>query len=149
MDVACSSQKFLHAISPTPAKNMSPTDLHARPMGTTLSPYTVSEGNPPVNKEAKRPGDSDVDSQFWRYDVPQKRQRQRGADGERLCFKFTSTGSCPRESNCNFRHDPEAREHYRRNVCFDFLNKGKCERGPDCKFNHKLSEEGDPVRGQG
>ncbi|CAA6660931.1 unnamed protein product [Spirodela intermedia] len=141
-------QKFLHAISPTPAKSMSPADLRAKPMGTTLSPYTISEGNVPTSKETKRPGDSDVDAQFWRYDVPQKRQRQRGADGERLCFKFTSTGSCPKETDCIFRHDMDAREHYLRNVCFDFLNKGKCERGPDCKFSHKLSEEGDPVRAQ-
>ena len=109
-------------------------------MGSTLSPYIDSEKNTPV----------DNDQQFWRYDVSQKRKRANfGADGGRLCFKFTSTGSCPREEKCSFRHDMDSREQYQRNVCFDFLNKGRCERGPDCKFIHRLAEEGDPVRPQG
>ncbi|XP_078438786.1 cwfJ-like family protein / zinc finger (CCCH-type) family protein [Wolffia australiana] len=138
-------QKFLHAISPTPAKNMSPADLNARPAGTTISPYLTYEGNDHPNA-AKRAADDELGQQSWRYDMPQKRQRQAGGDGERLCFKFTSTGSCPRDGKCNFRHDMEAREQYLRNVCFDFLNKGKCERGPDCKFIHRLAEESDPVR---
>ncbi|XP_068652264.1 zinc finger CCCH domain-containing protein 64 isoform X2 [Aristolochia californica] len=70
----------------------------------------------------------------------QKRQQQGGPDGERLCFKFTSTGSCQREGKCNFRHDSDARDHFRKGCCFDFLNKGKCEKS-ECSFSHSLEEE--------
>ncbi|KAL6846334.1 hypothetical protein ACP4OV_023782 [Aristida adscensionis] len=131
-------QKFIHAISPTPASVMSSADIHARPPNATLSPYAPAK--PVPSEEApKRPAENN-DTQYWRYDV--KRQRQGDPEGGRLCFKFTSSGSCPRGSKCHFRHDEEAMEHYKRNVCFDFLNKGKCERGPECKFAHSLSGEG-------
>ncbi|KAJ0971349.1 hypothetical protein J5N97_019308 [Dioscorea zingiberensis] len=133
-------QKFIHAISPTPASTMSATDIHSKPSDTTLSPYTVTEKK--SHEAAKRSVNDDPNSQYWRYDVSKKRQRQGGADRERLCFNFTSSGSCPRGENCNFRHDDDARVQYQRNVCFDFLNLGKCERGPDCKFNHEFMEEG-------
>lgn len=128
-------QKFIHAISPTPASTMSSADIHAKPPNATLSPYAASAKSVPIEETPKRPADN-TDAQYWRYDV--KRQRQGEGDGGRLCFKFTSSGSCPRGSKCNFRHDEEAVEHYQRNVCFDFLNKGKCERGLDCKFSHSL-----------
>ncbi|WOL03010.1 zinc finger CCCH domain-containing protein 59 isoform X3 [Canna indica] len=133
-------QKFIHGIAPTPASAMSTTEICARPQNTTLSPYMLTEKASHVREPMKRPGDPDT--QYWRYDTSQKRQRQGGNEGQRLCFKFTSTGSCSRDGKCNFRHDEEAREQYTRNVCFDFLNKGKCERGPDCKFGHSLAEEG-------
>lgn len=114
---------------------MSSADIHAKPPNATLSPYAASAKSVPIEEAPKRPADN-TDAQYWRYDV--KRQRQGEGDGGRLCFKFTSSGSCPRGSKCNFRHDEEAVEHYQRNVCFDFLNKGKCERGLDCKFSHSL-----------
>lgn len=132
-------QKFIHAISPTPASTMSSVDIHARPPNTTLSPYISPAKSVPVEETPKRPAE-DADLQYWRYDV--KKQRHGEAGGNRLCFKFTSSGSCPRGSKCNYRHDEEAREHYNRNVCFDFLNKGKCEKGPECRFAHSLSDEG-------
>ncbi|KAF0913226.1 hypothetical protein E2562_020386 [Oryza meyeriana var. granulata] len=132
-------QKFIHAISPTPASIMSSADIHARPPNTTLSPYISPAKSIPVEEAPKRPAE-DADLQYWRYDV--KKQRHGEASGSRLCFKFTSTGSCPRGSKCNFMHDEEAREHYSRNVCFDFLKKGKCEKGPECRFAHSLSDEG-------
>ena len=115
---------------------MSSADIHAKPPNSTLSPYAAPAQSVPIEEAPKRPADN-TDAQYWRYDV--KRQRQGEAEGGRLCFKFTSSGSCPRGSKCNFRHDEEAVEHYQRNVCFDFLNKGKCERGPECKFAHSLS----------
>lgn len=130
-------QKFIHAISPTPASIMSNADIHAKPQNATLSPYAASAKSAPIEEAPKRPAEI-TDAQYWRYDV--KRQRQGEAEGARLCFKFTSSGSCPRGSKCNYRHDEEAVEHYQRNVCFDFLNKGKCERGPECKFVHSLRE---------
>ncbi|CAL9112288.1 unnamed protein product [Musa acuminata var. zebrina] len=133
-------QKFIHAISPTPASMMSSSEIHARPPNTTMSPYSLGEKVSHTRETTKRPSDSDT--QYWRYDTSQKRQRQGENDSGRLCFKFTSTGSCSRGGKCHFRHDEEAREHYMRNVCFDFLNKGKCERGPDCKFGHSLAESG-------
>ncbi|KAJ1289440.1 hypothetical protein BS78_02G164100 [Paspalum vaginatum] len=131
-------QKFIHAISPTPASIMSSADIHAKPPNATLSPYAASAKSAPIEEAPKRPAE-DTDAQYWRYDV--KRQRQGEAEGGRLCFKFTSSGSCTRGSNCNFRHDEGAVEHYQRHVCFDFLNKGKCERGPECKYVHSLSQE--------
>nr|XP_019708745.1 zinc finger CCCH domain-containing protein 59 isoform X2 [Elaeis guineensis] len=134
-------QKFIHAISPTPASMMSTAEIRTRPPNTTLSPYMLAEKTSHAREATKRPANSDIDTQYWRFDVS-KRQKQGGAGGDKLCFKFTSSGSCSRGEKCNYRHDADARDQYLRNVCFDFLNKGKCERGPDCNFNHSLSEEG-------
>ncbi|XP_009793980.1 zinc finger CCCH domain-containing protein 64 [Nicotiana sylvestris] len=134
-------QKFIHAISPTPASTMSKTELRAKPPNTTLSPYTIVGKAAPHDGATKRSGDSTPESQYWRYDVSQKRQKHGDGNGDRLCFKFVSSGSCPREK-CHFRHDEEAMQQYSSGVCFDFLNKGKCERGPDCNFKHSLQEEG-------
>lgn len=136
-------QKFIHAISPTPASTMSKTELSAKPPNTTLCPYTNVDKTAPPDGSTKRPGDSTSESQYWRYDVSQKRQKHGDGGGDRLCFKFVSSGSCPRGNKCQFRHDEEASEQYSRGVCFDFLNKGKCEKGPDCNFKHSLQEEGD------
>ncbi|CAL5199246.1 unnamed protein product [Lathyrus oleraceus] len=132
-------QKFIHAVSPTPASTMSSTDIAMKTTNTTLSPYTSPKEKASPSDTAKRSGDSD--SQHWRYDVSQKRQKHE--TGDKLCFKFVSSGSCLRGETCNFRHDTDAREHCLRGVCFDFLNKGKCERGPDCRFRHSLQDEGD------
>ncbi|XP_058073972.1 zinc finger CCCH domain-containing protein 64 [Magnolia sinica] len=136
-------QKFIHAISPTPASTMSAAEICLKPSKTTLSPYTVTEQTTQATEATKQHGNNITDAQYWRYDVSQKRHRQGSGDGERLCFKFTSTGSCPREEKCNFRHDMDAREQYLKGCCFDFINRGKCERGSDCSFQHGLGEEGD------
>ncbi|KAK7265375.1 hypothetical protein RJT34_32994 [Clitoria ternatea] len=136
-------QKFIHAISPTPASTMSSTEIVMKTTNTTLSPYTFMEKGTSPKDSTKRSLDSISDSQYWRYDVSQKRQKHEAGDGDRMCFKFVSSGSCPRGEKCNFRHDIDAREQSMRGVCFDFLNKGKCERGPDCNFKHSLQEEGD------
>lgn len=138
-----SLQKFIHAISPTPASTMSKAELSAKPPNTTLCPYTNVDKSAPPEGATKRPTDSTSESQYWRYDVSKKRQKHGDGGDDRLCFKFVSSGSCPRGNKCQFRHDEEASEQYSRGVCFDFLNKGKCEKGPDCNFKHSLQEEGD------
>ena len=136
-------QKFIHAISPTPASTMSAVEISTKPLNTTLSPYTYTDQTVLAKEATKRPSDSDADSQYWRYDVSQKRQKYGAGDGDRLCFKFVSSGSCPRGDKCNFQHDENAREQSLRGVCFDFLNKGRCERGPNCNFKHSLQDEGE------
>ncbi|CAL2274692.1 unnamed protein product [Prunus armeniaca] len=136
-------QKFIHAISPTPASTMSTVEISTKSATTTLSPYTYGEKTDHATEAGKRSSESISDSQYWRYDVNQKRQKHGAGDGNRLCFKFVSSGSCPRGENCNFQHDVDAREQSLRGVCFDFMNKGKCERGPDCKFKHSLQAEGE------
>ncbi|XP_024967831.1 zinc finger CCCH domain-containing protein 64 isoform X2 [Cynara cardunculus var. scolymus] len=146
-----SKQKFIHAISPTPASTMSSTEISTKPPNTTSSPYTFMEGAADTQEADKRSAESLSDSQYWRYDVSQKRRKVGGGDGDgdKLCFKFISSGSCPRGEKCHFRHDMDAREQSRRGVCFEFLNKGKCERGTDCSFKHSLQEEGDVRAGSG
>ncbi|KAF6157049.1 hypothetical protein GIB67_041510, partial [Kingdonia uniflora] len=132
--------KFIHAISPTPASAMSAAEICMKPPNTTSSPYSLPDnGTSHVKETAKRPGDRNSDAQNWRYDVSQKRQRH--GDGEKLCFKFISSGSCPRAEKCSFKHDMDAREQCRRGVCIDFLSKGKCERGPDCNFKHSFVDK--------
>ncbi|KAA8523250.1 hypothetical protein F0562_009673 [Nyssa sinensis] len=134
-------QKFIHAISPTPASTMSAAEICMKPPNTTSSPFTSTDKATHTEDTAKRPSDTVSDPQYWRYDVSQKRQKHGDGDGHKLCFKFVSSGSCSRGDKCHFRHDEDAMEQYRRGVCFDFLNKRKCERGPDCNFKHSLQEE--------
>ncbi|CAI0387273.1 unnamed protein product [Linum tenue] len=132
-------QKFIHAISPTPACTMSTSEISVKPSNATLSPYTFEEQTGRLKEVTKRPGDSMSDSQYWRYDVSKKRQKS--GDGDGLCFKFIYTGSCPRGEQCNFQHDMDSREQFRRGVCLDLLLKGKCEKGPECSFKHELQNE--------
>ncbi|KAD5317413.1 hypothetical protein E3N88_17359 [Mikania micrantha] len=134
-----SKQKFIHAISPTPASTMSSTEISTKPPNTTLSPYTYVERAANAHEAEKRSADVAKDSQYWRYDVS-KRQKVGGGDSAKLCFKFISSGSCPQGDKCHFHHDMDAREQSLRGVCFDFLNKGKCERGESCNFKHSLQE---------
>ncbi|CAN6680851.1 unnamed protein product [Malus baccata var. baccata] len=134
-------QKFIHALSPTPASTMSAMEIRTKSTTTTLSPYTYEEKTAHSMEAGKRSSDSISDSQYWRYDVSQKRQKH--GDGNRLCFKFESSGSCPRGESCNFQHDVDAREQSLRGICFEVMDKGKCERGPDCKFKHSLQDEGE------
>ena len=121
---------------------MSAAEIGMKTTNATVSPYTVQQVAD-GKETAKRSNDSISDSQYWRYDVSQKRQKHGAGDGEKMCFKFVSSGSCPRGDKCHFQHDMDAREQYMRGVCFDFINKGKCERGPDCNFKHSLQDEGE------
>ncbi|KAI7724500.1 hypothetical protein M8C21_028981, partial [Ambrosia artemisiifolia] len=134
-----SKQKFIHAISPTPASTMSSTELSTKPPNTTSSTYTFVEKPTNAHGAEKRSADVANDSQYWRYDVS-KRQKGGGGDTARLCFKFVSSGSCPQGDKCHYNHDMDARGQSLRGVCFEFLNKGKCERGEGCSFKHSLQE---------
>ncbi|KDP33838.1 hypothetical protein JCGZ_07409 [Jatropha curcas] len=136
-------QKFIHAISPTPGSMMTAAEISTKPSNTTLSPYTFVEQTALLKEITKRPSDNVSDSQYWRYDVSQKRQKTGTVDGDKLCFKFVYSGSCPRGEKCHFLHDMDARQQYLRGVCIDFLMKGKCERGPDCSFKHTFQNEGE------
>ncbi|OMO91652.1 Zinc finger, CCCH-type [Corchorus olitorius] len=136
-------QKFLHALSPTPSSAMSAAEISAKPPNTTLSPYTLADQADHPKESTKRAGDSLPDSQYWRYDVSNKRQKHGSGDGNKVCFKFISSGNCPRGEKCNFQHDVDAREQFLRGVCLDFIIKGKCEKGPDCNFKHSLQDEGE------
>lgn len=136
-------QKFIHAISPTPASTMSAAEISMKPPNTTLSPYTLVVDKTALEEVTKRSTASVSDSQYWRYDVSHKRHKSGSGEGNKLCFKFIYSGSCPRGEKCNFQHDMDAREQYLGGVCLDFLIKGKCERGPDCNFKHNLQNEGE------
>uniref|UniRef100_A0A7N0UTD5 C3H1-type domain-containing protein n=1 Tax=Kalanchoe fedtschenkoi TaxID=63787 RepID=A0A7N0UTD5_KALFE len=136
-------QKFIHAISPTPASIMSAVEMCKKPPNASLSPYIDLEKISQADSETKRPAESDL--QYWRYDVSQKRQKTGAGDAERRCFKFVSSGSCPRGDKCHFVHDNDAREQYLRGVCFDFINKGKCEKGSDCSFKHSFQDNAEDV----
>ncbi|KAF9615113.1 hypothetical protein IFM89_021684 [Coptis chinensis] len=138
-------QKFIHAISPTPASNMSGTEISMNPPNTTFSPYSHKEGGTHAKNVSKRPNSGVSDTQYWRYDVSQKRQRHGSGKNEKLCFKFVSSGSCLQDEKCNFQHDMDGREQFLRGVCFDFLNKGKCERGPECNFKHSLVDMAEEI----
>lgn len=135
-------QKFIHGISPIPASTMTGPEICAKPPNTTLSPFTVEQPNDPAKGTAKRICDDVSDSQYWRYDVSHKRQKHGAKDGDKLCFKFVSSGSCARGEACHFSHDMDARGKYTNGVCFDFIYKGRCERGPDCNFKHSLQDDG-------
>ncbi|GLJ46532.1 hypothetical protein SUGI_0980680 [Cryptomeria japonica] len=131
-------QKFIHALSPMPASVMSASELSAIPANATASPYNVLLKSGGAKNTRKQPEASD--SQYWRYDVSQKRHRGGTTDGEKMCFQFLSSGSCTRGEKCNFRHDIDNKTPFSKGFCFDFISKGRCERGSDCKFRH--SSEG-------
>lgn len=122
---------------------MSTSEVSIKPPNTTLSPYGVAQKAVHSKEVAKRDSSDMTESQYWRYDVFQKRQKHGDGPNDKLCFKFISSGSCSREDKCHFRHATDAREQFLRGVCFDFLNKGKCDRGPDCNFKHSLQDEGE------
>ncbi|KAF7143656.1 hypothetical protein RHSIM_Rhsim05G0020500 [Rhododendron simsii] len=136
-------QKFLHAISPTPASIMAASEIGMKTTNTTLFPFSsVEKATHTTDGAPKRSSDTASDSQYWRYDTSQKRQKHGDSDGNKLCFKYLSSGSCDRGEKCHFQHNEGARDQYLSGVCFDFLIKGKCERGPDCAFKHGAEEEG-------
>ncbi|XP_012451411.1 zinc finger CCCH domain-containing protein 64 [Gossypium raimondii] len=136
-------QKFLHALSPTPSSTMAAAEISAKPPNTTLSPYTLVDQVDRPKETTKRASDIELDSQYWRYDVSSKRQKHGNGDTNKVCFKFISSGTCPRGEKCNFPHDADAREQFLRGVCLDFIIKGKCEKGPDCNFKHSLQDDGE------
>ncbi|XVE92615.1 hypothetical protein REPUB_Repub01dG0113400 [Reevesia pubescens] len=136
-------QKFLRALSPTPSSAMSAAEISTKPPYTTLLPYTLADQADRPNEATKRASDNVPDSQYWRYDVSNKRQKHGNGDGNKLCFKFISSGTCPRGEKGNFQHDVDVREQFLRGVCLDFIIKGKCGKGPDCNFKHSLQDEGD------
>ncbi|KAL0315769.1 UNVERIFIED_CONTAM: Zinc finger CCCH domain-containing protein 64 [Sesamum radiatum] len=65
-------QKFIHALSPTPASKMSSAELCTKPPNTTSFPYSFAEETGSGNGAIKRSGDSVSDTQYWRYDVSRK-----------------------------------------------------------------------------
>jgi hypothetical protein len=143
-------QKFLHALSPTPAAVLSAKDLAVRPPNLTVSPYELAavykkrggdarglNGNG-VSKQNQGQSD-EVDGQYWRYDTSRSK-RQKRDDGDRVCVEFITKGTCSREGNCKFRHQLEDGTPIPKGVCFDFITKGKCEKGPDCRYRHSLED---------
>lgn len=108
-----------------------------KPPNTTSSPYSVRESINHAKGVEKRPNSSESSTQYWRYDVSTKRQKQDNGNNEMVCYKFLSSGSCLHGEKCNFQHDMNKREQFKRGVCFDFLAKGKCERDP-CNYKHGL-----------
>ena len=100
---------------------MSAVEISTKCPTTTLSPCTYWEKTDHATEAGKRSSDSISDSQYWRYDVNQKRQKRGAGDGNWLCFKFVSSGSCSRGENFNFQHDVDAREQSLRDVCFNFM----------------------------
>lgn len=138
-------QKFLHALSPTPASVMNSSELALQPINTTLSPYNTFEDNG-ARKLNATPNlslnTSDSEGQYWRFSASQSKKQRTGDRGtEKVCFEFVSKGSCSRGSTCNFKHDISSSKLFTKGACFDFVTKGTCERGPDCKFHHSLGED--------
>lgn len=138
-------QKFLHALSLTPASSMNSGDLVHRPPNTTKSPYTVPKSKD-VSKALTSPKLSapahDSEGQYWRFSAPQNKRQKTGDGGtEKVCFEFMFKGSCSRGDSCNFKHDTSNDKLLSKGACFDFVTKGKCERGSECKFRHSLDED--------
>lgn len=124
---------------------MAASEIGMKTTNTTLFPFSsVEKATHTTDGAPKRSSDTASDSQYWRYDTSQKRQKHgdSDSDGNKLCFKYLSSGSCERGEKCHFQHNEGARDQYLSGVCFDFLIKGKCERGPDCAFKHGAEEEG-------
>ncbi|KAF2285137.1 hypothetical protein GH714_038787 [Hevea brasiliensis] len=77
---------------------MTAVEISMKPSNTTSSPYTFSEQTVHPKETTKRPSDSVSDSQYWRYDVSQKRQKAGARDGK-----------CERGPDCNFKHDLQSK----------------------------------------
>ncbi|KAL2613505.1 hypothetical protein R1flu_025197 [Riccia fluitans] len=139
-------QKFIHALSPTPASAMTASDLAVRPPNVTVSPYEIariqskhaaSSGINARNGSRNAKHSADSEGQYWRYDVTQNK-RQRRDDGDRVCVEFVTRGTCSREGNCRFRHDLGDGTPIPKGVCFEYVTKGSCEKGADCRYRHSL-----------
>lgn len=148
-------QKFVHALSPTPASIMLPSELSLRPPNTTQSPYKLAllKGSIPrptpqsilsQKRDASQSGQgTEDDGQYWRYDVTQGKRQRRDDGGDRVCFEFVKQGSCSRGESCKFKHDLGDGTPIPKGACFDFVTKGKCERGADCRYRHSLEQNGE------
>ncbi|EFJ14443.1 hypothetical protein SELMODRAFT_445909 [Selaginella moellendorffii] len=129
-------QKYLHALSPTPASKLSSEELAVTPPNSTLSPYE----NRPSSK--KRPlsemtPSSQSEGQFWRYDTSDAKKTKRV---EGACFDFVTKGSCARGDRCKFKHTFENGVLIPKRSCYDFITKGSCERGSECRYLHSSDE---------
>eukprot|EP00250_Pteridium_aquilinum_P012486 c20756_g3_i1 orf=573-2408(-) len=137
-------QKFLHALSLTPATSMSLGELTQRPLNTTKSPYTVSarKDASKVCMTSKRSASlHDTEGQYWRYAAPRDKGQRGVGGGDKICFEFALKGSCSRGDACNFKHEKSNEKLLSKGACFDFVTKGKCTRGSECKFRHNLDED--------
>ncbi|XP_073395911.1 zinc finger CCCH domain-containing protein 64 isoform X2 [Physcomitrium patens] len=141
-------QKFAHALAPTPASEMSPLDLAARPTNTTPSPYIKGAHNKSTTGTTQKRDVSQMDKaneenvQHWRYDTSQGKRQKRNDGGDRVCFEFVKQGSCSRGETCKFKHDLGNGVPIPKGACFDFVTKGRCEKGADCRFKHSLEDWG-------
>ncbi|CAM6074129.1 unnamed protein product [Sphagnum tenellum] len=149
-------QKFLHALSPTPASAMLSSELAVRPPNTTISPYRMGTHKSSNNTTPSHPGlkrdlvhSSSItttespanEGQYWRYDVNQGKRQRSDDGGNRVCFEFVKQGSCSRGETCKFKHDLGNGTPIPKGACFDFISKGRCERGADCRYRHSLEED--------
>ncbi|MCO5571469.1 hypothetical protein L7F22_025209 [Adiantum nelumboides] len=137
-------QKYLHALSLTPAASMAVDELVQQPLNTTKFPYAAhSSKNTSKVLSNSRPLDPlpDADGQSWRYAAPNNRTQRTGlGGGDKVCFEFMLKGSCSRGGTCNFKHERSTEKPVLKGACFDFVTHGKCSRGSDCKFSHSLDE---------
>eukprot|EP00252_Welwitschia_mirabilis_P025628 TRINITY_DN8096_c0_g1_i1.p1 TRINITY_DN8096_c0_g1~~TRINITY_DN8096_c0_g1_i1.p1 ORF type:complete len:576 (-),score=113.47 TRINITY_DN8096_c0_g1_i1:191-1918(-) len=104
-------QKFIHALSPTPASMLSLMELSVVPVNSTPSPYRVKKQV--VCEKSTQKRNEASDSQYWRYDVSQKRQR-------------------------TINNDVGAGSKLPSGVCFDYVKKGRCHKGDSCRFSHDM-----------
>jgi hypothetical protein len=141
-------QTFVHALSPTPASVMSPSDLASKPTNTTLSPYIKGAHSKSTAGTAQKRGVGQMDKasaedgQYWRYDTSQGKRQRRNDGGDRVCFEFVKQGSCSRGETCKFKHDLGDGKPIPRGACFDFITKGQCEKGAECRYKHSLEDNG-------
>ncbi|CAK9235704.1 unnamed protein product [Sphagnum jensenii] len=139
-------QKFLHALSPTPASAMLSSELAVRPPNTTISPYKMGTHKSSNNTTPSRPGlkrdlvhstsittttESPAnEGQYWRYDVNQGKRQRSDDGGNRVCFEFVKQGSCSRGETCKFKHDLGNGTPIPKGACFDFISKGRYNARP-------------------
>ncbi|KAI6681971.1 hypothetical protein NL676_035852 [Syzygium grande] len=67
-------------------------------------------------------------AQSWRYDVSEQQQKHAAGDGDKLCFKYLSSGSCPREPETELNRFQKRLKTYHKNlwkevVFFEWLSK--------------------------
>ncbi|KAG0575645.1 hypothetical protein KC19_5G020000 [Ceratodon purpureus] len=141
-------QKFVHALSPTPASVMSASDLASKPTNTTMSPYikgahrSSTAGTAQKRDVGQMDKASADDGQYWRYDTSQGKRQRRNDGGDRVCFEFVKQGSCSRGETCKFKHDLGDGKPIPKGACFDFITKGQCEKGAECRYKHSLEDNG-------
>lgn len=138
----CLLQKYVHALSLTPASAMRPSDLAAKPTNTTSSPYIKGKSTAQKRDVGQMDKASADDGQYWRYDTSQGKRQRPNNGGERVCFEFVKQGSCSRGETCKFKHDLGNGKPIPKGACFDFVTKGQCDKGADCRYKHSLEDNG-------